>query len=91
MSLPPVGSPTIKGFNETYISVYNLILNAEYDVLDVYASATSSDSRELVKQNIISARGTGGFLIHLYGKRRILGVCPASAVKLYLEDNHTSK
>ncbi|KIK70280.1 hypothetical protein GYMLUDRAFT_236686 [Collybiopsis luxurians FD-317 M1] len=75
-ALPLADSSATQGFNETYISCYNLILEAERNALDTYAST----GEELAKQDIISARVTGGFLIHLYSKRRILGDQPANAV-----------
>ncbi|KAE9399992.1 hypothetical protein BT96DRAFT_993448 [Gymnopus androsaceus JB14] len=72
--LPEPGSPDIQDFSESYSSCYNLILVAERNAVSAYA--TNKD--ESAKQNIICARVTGGFLIHLYGKRNILGDGPAS-------------
>ncbi|KAF9063258.1 hypothetical protein BDP27DRAFT_1335410 [Rhodocollybia butyracea] len=74
--LPSAGSSATAGFNEHYTSCYNLILEAERNALKAYATTCTESSR----QNIMAARVTGGFLIHLYSKRRILGDGPARSI-----------
>ncbi|KAJ4482904.1 hypothetical protein C8J55DRAFT_559733 [Lentinula edodes] len=75
-ALPSAHSSATKGFTEKYMNCYDLIIYAERNALDIYASTHKVSA----KQKIICARVAGGFLIHLHNKRRILGDLPAGEV-----------
>lgn len=80
-ALPAIGSPDVQEFKGSYLSAYTLILNAESDAINAHGSSPQVlENKALAKQRIVSARVVGGFLIHLYRKRRILGDGPASRV-----------
>ncbi|KAJ3916874.1 hypothetical protein F5877DRAFT_80493 [Lentinula edodes] len=75
-ALPSAHSSATKGFTEKYMNCYDLIIHAERNALDTYAST----HEESAKQKIICARVAGGFLIHLHNKCCVLGDLPTGEV-----------
>lgn len=77
--LPLAESSAAEDFTERYMQCYDLILKAERNAFDTYNSCSERPAK-LAEENLISARVTGGFLIHLHRKRHILGDGPANAL-----------